>query len=180
MKMMINTSLENLLAEIVQWGDETFPTVSLRAKIEHLRREVEELQKTPTAAEEIADIFMITAHIASEVGVDLKTAIADKFEIVKAREWGEPDAAGVVEHKKSDSDRIEWVRKNTPRYLLEDLLHVYDNWTDPRIKLARLLDLVDRGWVYENTEGELVIWEVTGLGWSALENAGLVPKPHGR
>ena len=91
-------SLGALLAEVVEWGEETFPHVPLRAKIEHLRREVVELQHRPNAAEEIADIMMITAHIASDIGVDLTEAIADKFEIVKAREWGEPDADGVVEH----------------------------------------------------------------------------------
>ena len=169
--------LEDLLAEVVEWGEETFPTVSLRAKIEHLRREVEELQKTPTAAEELADIMMITAHIASEVGVDLTEAIADKFEIVKKREWGEPDTDGVVEHKKVIVPGD--VRKNVPRYLFEDLLHVYDNFIDPKLSMGRLLSLVNRGWIYKNTEGEQIVWEVTGLGWAALENVGLVAKPHG-
>ena len=166
--------LEDLLTEVVEWGQETFPTVSLRAKIEHLRREVLELQQQPTAAEELADIMMITAHIASDVGVDLTEAIANKFEIIKAREWEPPDADGVVEHTKKEA-----LRKSEPRYLFEDLLHVYDNWTDPHVKRNRLMSLVDRGWVYENTSGEVVIWEVTGHGWATLENVGLVPKAHG-
>ncbi len=166
---MSDKSLEDLLAEVVEWGEETFPTVSLRAKIEHLRREVEELQKTPTAAEEIADIFMITAHIASDVGVDLNTAIADKFEVVKGREWGEPDVDGVVEH----------TRKDVPRYLYEDLLHVYDNWIEPLVSKSRMAALIDRGWVHKNTDGELIVWEVTHAGWTTLEDVGLVPKAHG-
>ena len=116
-------SLGALLDEVVEWGEETFPTVTLRAKIEHLRREVVELQHRPTAAEEIADIMMITAHIASDSGIDLTQAIADKFEIVKAREWGEPDEDGVVEH----------TREGEPRYLFEDLLHVYDNFLNPKL-----------------------------------------------
>lgn len=176
--------LTALLAEVVEWGEETFPTVTLRAKIEHLRREVEELQQRPTAAEEIADILMITAHIASDVGVDLEKAIADKFEVVKAREWGEPDIDGVIEHKKKTMERwIEegGIRKDEPRYLFEDLLHVYDNFVSPKLSKGRMLSLVNRGWIHKEYDSTLEtdIWAVTGLGWAALENAGLVPKAHG-
>lgn len=161
--------LEDLLAEVVEWGEETFPTVNTRAKIEHLSREVEELRQHPTAAEEIADIMMITAHIAADSGIDLKEAIADKFEIVKAREWEEPDEDGVVEH----------TRENEPRYLFEDLLHVYDNWSAPKLSTYRLAALISRGWVYKNTSNEVIAWEVTFAGWKVLEELKMVPKAYG-
>lgn len=91
-------SLDQLLSEVCEWADATFPNSSPRAKVNHLHREVCELIENPSDGSEMADVVIITAHLACGQGIDLKTAIAEKFEIVKGRTWGAPDADGVIEH----------------------------------------------------------------------------------
>jgi NTP pyrophosphatase (non-canonical NTP hydrolase) len=61
------------------------------------RREVEELTAEPSA-EEAADCMLLLFHMAHKNGWNLEQAVIDKFEKNKKREWGKPDAHGVVEH----------------------------------------------------------------------------------
>ena len=100
-------TLDSVSRDVVAWANATFPQSSLGGKITHLEREVRELREAATTAwsppperlaEELADVFMILAHTAAFVGVDLARAVAEKLAICKTRKWGNPDADGIVEH----------------------------------------------------------------------------------
>lgn len=90
--------LEDVLAEVVAWGRETFPSSTDQSKIAHLRKEVDELAERPMDGTEMADVLMILAHLAAAHGVDLTTTVKHKLAVCRTRTWGQPDAAGVVEH----------------------------------------------------------------------------------
>jgi hypothetical protein len=90
--------LEDVLAEVVAWGRETFPTSTDRSKIAHLRKEVDELAERPMDGTEMADVLMILAHLAGAYDVDLTTMVRHKLAVCRTRTWGAPDADGVVEH----------------------------------------------------------------------------------
>ena len=52
--------------------------------------------------EEAADCLILLCHHAHQCGYDLTEETLKKFEIIKDREWGEPDKDGVIEHIKKD------------------------------------------------------------------------------
>ena len=89
--------LEDLCDDIHDWQLKTFPCATVASKIEHLRREVEELSREATPGE-IADCLMLLIGIAKLQNVSILGALRDKLRINKSRTWGEPDALGVVEH----------------------------------------------------------------------------------
>lgn len=91
-------TLDTVTREVNEWQAVTFPRATPASVVEHLRREVLELVEDPTDAVELADCYFLLVGLAYELGVDLKTVVADKLAINRARVWGEPDAHGVVEH----------------------------------------------------------------------------------
>ena len=93
-----STGLEAVTAEYLAWADETFPEATPASCVEHLRREVKELQQRPSEPEELADAAMLVFHAAHKAGVDLVAALQSKLETNRAREWGELDEHGVREH----------------------------------------------------------------------------------
>lgn len=92
------SSLENTLQEVVTWQKETFRLSTVKSKIIHLQKEVEELIKTPDSWEEVADIVFLIAGIADELGLDINEIVQRKLTINRERVWSEPDENGVVEH----------------------------------------------------------------------------------
>jgi NTP pyrophosphatase (non-canonical NTP hydrolase) len=90
--------LAELVREIGVWNRETFPTVTLKAKAEHLRREAIELAQDLNDENEMADIFILLAGIVDYLGVDLAQAVEKKMAKNRKRKWGPPDEHGVVEH----------------------------------------------------------------------------------
>jgi len=121
------SDLDQLVAEIGAWADTVFATVcdacgrpasspricECRAGttvvyrgpslVEHLRREVVELVANPQDMEELADCFLLLAHLAYQnrktFGTDrLSVAVQAKIEKNKRRKWGVPDAQGVISH----------------------------------------------------------------------------------
>lgn len=92
-------SVENILAESVPWSERTFPQSTANSVTVHLMREWWELKASGFEdASEYADVVLLMAHLAFKKGFNLVEAVREKFEINKAREWGEVDAEGVVEH----------------------------------------------------------------------------------
>lgn len=97
-----------MFAGIVEWQKKTFPNSTALAKAYHLKSEVEELitdlsQGTPHRRLEYADCFLLLFGSAAADGMsfdDICLAIADKMEINYSRQWGTPDANGVVNHIK--------------------------------------------------------------------------------
>jgi hypothetical protein len=93
-------SLDELATKIAAWQAVTFPLATAKSTAEHLRREAVELAASPLDPEEMADVFHMLIAVAGKAGVDLAEAVAKKFEKNLKREWGQPDADGVVEHKR--------------------------------------------------------------------------------
>jgi len=95
-------TLGTALSESVRWSTEQFPGERRSATMEHLRREVEELAAAdPLALEEYADVLMLLARAAADAGFsmgDLSAGVLAKLAVNRDRQWGEPDAHGVVEH----------------------------------------------------------------------------------
>lgn len=90
--------LEDVLAEVVAWGRETFPTSTDAAKTLHLLEEVQELHEHPNDPNEMADVAMILAHLAASKGVDLAQAVAHKLSVCRTRVWEQADHQGVIRH----------------------------------------------------------------------------------
>ena len=116
------TDLDDLQRRVAEWGNRTFMASTPRSKFFHLFDEVNrELRAElfePTGAprnhlslipegvaEECADICMMLLHICAEQGMSLAAAVEAKFAVVQGRTWGEPDAAGVVEHVRDGEGR---------------------------------------------------------------------------
>lgn len=89
---------DTLLVEVGEWGAQTFPASTDRAKLAHLAKEFDELKADPSSGEEMADMVMILSHLAYAHGIDLMAEIRRKLAVCRGRRWGDPDADGVVEH----------------------------------------------------------------------------------
>lgn len=102
--------------KITTWQDETFPKSTEISRINHLVKEVKELEieahifkGKPTSEnrsaknQEYADCLFLLFGAASKEGLtyeDVCNAINEKFEINKNRVWGKPDVNGVINHVK--------------------------------------------------------------------------------
>jgi NTP pyrophosphatase (non-canonical NTP hydrolase) len=95
-------TLNQLQREIVEWSHATFGwRNTVDGKINHLRKEVEELAAAPRDEMEMADIVILLLYIANHAGKsgdDLLEAVERKLELVKRRQWGVPDADGCCQH----------------------------------------------------------------------------------
>jgi hypothetical protein len=69
------------------WSRKLFPDQSQQSMIDHLRDEVLNEVYEDCHPHELADVVMLTCAIANKQGVDLWSAMEEKFEIVKKREW---------------------------------------------------------------------------------------------
>lgn len=96
-------TLDSVVREIHDWQAVTFPRATPASVVEHLRREVVELESDPSNAMELADVVFLAIGLAYETGVDLRAILAEKLAINRARVWGEPDADGVVEHVREEA-----------------------------------------------------------------------------
>jgi hypothetical protein len=93
---------------VTEWQRETFGKATALSKLHHLKEEVEELiSDIENGREEkrfeFADCFILLFGAASSDGMsydDCCDCIDDKFDILKDREWGNPDENGVVKHVK--------------------------------------------------------------------------------
>ncbi len=94
--------MDKLFTEITEWQRETFRNANNPVPaLKHLQKEVVELISDPSDPLEYADCLFLLFDAAQRVGLtydDLVVAVAQKFEINKARKWGAPDADGVMEH----------------------------------------------------------------------------------
>jgi hypothetical protein len=102
-----NETLRDWQALVGGWAVLTFgPGRRVGPHVEHLRRELAELAEAAAAerwdrfAEEMADVLSLLLALAHRNGVDLAAALAAKFEVNRRRQWGPPDADGVIEHRR--------------------------------------------------------------------------------
>ncbi len=91
-------TLDSVIREVNEWQAVTFPRATPASVVEHLRREVNELTADPTDLFELADVVILAAALSLTLGADLKTVVAEKLAINKARTWMPADDFGVVEH----------------------------------------------------------------------------------
>ncbi|MFA7296308.1 MAG: dATP/dGTP pyrophosphohydrolase domain-containing protein [Dehalococcoidia bacterium] len=89
---------EGLLREIAAWSMATFPAGTPASHLAHLKREIAELEANPNDPEEWADVAILAVGAVARIGGSLYVEMAAKHQKNLAREWGQPDADGVVEH----------------------------------------------------------------------------------
>jgi len=93
---------------VTEWQRDTFGKATALSKLYHLKEEVEELISDIENGRdakwfEFADCFILLFGAAASDGMSYENCcdcIEDKFDILKSREWGEPDENGVVKHVK--------------------------------------------------------------------------------
>lgn len=92
---------------IIEWQKETFKTANSVSKLWHLLQEVRELRQAFNEFDErairmeFADCFILLMGAAASAGLshaDILNCIEEKMIINKSRNWGTPDANGVVNH----------------------------------------------------------------------------------
>lgn len=110
----MSRTLADWIKEITEWQDSIFTQATPLSAVKHLQREVRELFRdlcygkpvggsySENVASEIADCFLLIISVAHLAGVDLETAVKEKMSINRMREWGKPDAQGVVEHVRNE------------------------------------------------------------------------------
>lgn len=94
---------EELIKDIREWAEETFPESTLASTFAHVKEEMDEIEQDPHDIHEWADALMMMFHQAHNHGFtlsDILDGIESKFEIIKGREWLLPDEQGIVRHKK--------------------------------------------------------------------------------
>lgn len=100
--------LQDLMDEIFEWSDKTFENQNSISKINHLKKEIDELKASIFHEHgelekkmEFADCFMLLILIAKMEGLSANDLIEStnlKLGINKNRAWGKPDKDGIVEH----------------------------------------------------------------------------------
>ena len=102
------TEMLEMQVAIGGWAEETFPHSTITSCLAHLRREVQEFAVSSTTfahgdPEELADCFLILLHIAHKMNISLEEEALKKFRKNQLRQWGTPDADGVVEHIREET-----------------------------------------------------------------------------
>jgi dATP/dGTP pyrophosphohydrolase len=96
--------MDEFQREVGEWAESVFTQATPGSIVAHLRREVEELGAATMLGpfedemEEAADCLLLLFHLAHKRGYSLKQAALLKFMNNRVRQWGTPDAEGVVEH----------------------------------------------------------------------------------
>ena len=98
---MHGNALGELQDRVILFQRRNFPDQTLAAKLEHLRREVVELQDNPRDLSEWADVFILILGSANKAGLAAPELIAlahEKMAINENRKWGPADKHGVHHH----------------------------------------------------------------------------------
>jgi dCMP deaminase len=127
----MSNRLEAVLAEILPWAKATFPQATPYSIAEHLKREAIELAKQPRSGKEIADVAILLFELVDALDIDLPRTLAEKHAINLRREWGQPDADGVVEHVR--------IRPPWDEFWFELARHVSTRATCPRAHIGAVL-----------------------------------------
>ena len=113
MDAIIDSSNSPLPKAVGLWADETFPQSTAESVINHLKREIIELEeavKNPTSfniQQEAADCQILLWHLAHKCHFNINEEAADKHRVNKHRKWGKPDAEGVVEHVDDETPAVK-------------------------------------------------------------------------
>lgn len=98
-------NFQQLQNRVWTWCEKKFgDKSSLEGRIEHLIEEVEDLKDNPYNISSQADIYILMMAISKETGFsmdEISVAVEAKQTINETREWGDPDAKGIIRHIKS-------------------------------------------------------------------------------
>lgn len=97
--------IEHILGQVLKWGRETFQPNGedrIAAATAHLVEEAEELKAAPRDMGEVADCFMLLAHIVGMNGRNATSAIKEKLAECRTRKWNIPDGEGIIRHVRED------------------------------------------------------------------------------
>lgn len=100
------------------WADKQFPQATQLSRANHLKKEVEELilslevdpvnglvAKADMVAEEVGDCMSLLLHIITNGDIDIEAELERKLKINMARDWGEPNEKGFVEHVRAQGEQ---------------------------------------------------------------------------
>lgn len=88
--------------EFSEWAFETFKGQKIDGKLKHMKKEIDEIIENPDDIIEWADVMLLFLNASKQQGLDMDQildACKEKFEIIKKREWQEPDEDGTIQHK---------------------------------------------------------------------------------
>lgn len=74
---------------------------TLEGKLEHLKEEVEDLQRNPYDINSLADVYILLLCVTKDVDfniAEIQEAIKAKQAINESRDWGTPDERGIIRH----------------------------------------------------------------------------------
>lgn len=97
---------KRLYKDVVKWQRNTFPNGTAFSILQHLKKEIEELETAQgmgQVKEELADCFILLFGVVDRMYLNyegMAAAIKSKLEINKKRDWGAPDNDGVILHIK--------------------------------------------------------------------------------
>lgn len=96
------SEIQRLQNQIHKFQLSRFPKQTVKAKLKHLKREIDEIIKNPKDRSEWADAFILFLGAIAVQGIptkELLKAARSKMIINWKRKWGKPDKHGVFHHK---------------------------------------------------------------------------------
>lgn len=93
--------INKIQQDVSEWAYKVFQEATLSSIFNHIRSELEEIEKEPHDVSEWADVmilFIQAAYNENHSMTQIFKAVEDKFEINKKRKWGKPNELGYVEH----------------------------------------------------------------------------------
>ncbi len=98
-------SLDSITKEVWQWQTQFDGRASISGVLNHLKNEIAEFEETQVGTEEqekeFADLYILLMHLAALCDIDVRTAVANKLDQVKKRDYSaQPDEQGCITHKK--------------------------------------------------------------------------------
>lgn len=98
-------SLDSITKEVWQWQTQFDGRASISGVLNHLKNEIKEFEETQVGTEEqekeFADLYILLMHLAALCDIDVRTAVANKLDQVKKRDYSaQPDEQGCITHKK--------------------------------------------------------------------------------
>ena len=114
--------LISLEADRVAWSRQTFPDATAMGCLEHVRKEITEIEEAlrqglPVAVE-YADAIMLLLDSAARAGIDCRQvlqAYKDKIEVNKKRNW-QKDGDGDYKHVEEEIGPVKGMRELLEKY----------------------------------------------------------------
>lgn len=91
-------NIDGLASEVFEWAEATFPGRTDATMALKLYKEIGEMIESGGDPLEVADVFILVLDYAARKGVHLGTAIPEKLEINKNRQWTIDPNTGVSHH----------------------------------------------------------------------------------